>query len=279
MGLIHFFRRTIQFILYGQPRLNTTVSDLHIHYLSPHNRLLGKKALITGGGKGLGHAIAERYVNEGAQIVIVGRDEQALKNTAVKLNCKYIVKDITDINGLSDLLTEAYNILGDIDILVNNAGISLHEPDFINVTEETFDLQIKTNLKAPFFLTQAYVNRLLRNNKKGNILFISSETGMTVDLRPYGWTKSIINSMVQGMAYRLRANEIRINAICPGVTATEMTGFKSDENLYPYGKENRIILPDEIAEVATFIVSDAAKLLNGQILVCNEGKTINARWK
>ncbi len=279
MGRFKLFKRAINYIISGQPRVNTIVSDLHIHQLYPNKRLDGKRIIITGGGKGIGYAISERFIKEGAKIIIVGRDEDALKETSIKLNCKYIKYDITNIGGLKDLLTEAYNYLGGIDILVNNAGISLHEQDFNDVTEYTFDLQVNTNLKAPFFLSQAFIDMLLKHHEKGSILFVSSETGITVDLRPYGWTKSIINSMVQGMAYRLRNNGIRINAICPGVTATDMTGFKSNGNLFPHGINNRVYLPEEMAEIATFIVSDAAELLNGQILVCNEGRTINARWK
>ena len=102
----------------------------------------------------------------------------------------------------------------------------------------------------------------------------------TVDDRPYGLTKAAMNSLVQGLAYRFVSEGYRINAIAPGVTASDMTGVKVDENLYCYNKvTNRYYLPEEVAEIACFLLSDISNALNGQILVCNEGKTINARWK
>ena len=108
----------------------------------------------------------------------------------------------------------------------------------------------------------------------------SSETGETVDERPYGWTKAATNSMVRGLAYRLMDKDIRVNAIAPGVTASDMTGYDENGNLYnAESKNGRVYLPDEIAEVACFLLSSASGSISGQILTCNNGKTINARWK
>ena len=103
---------------------------------------------------------------------------------------------------------------------------------------------------------------------------------MTVDERPYGLTKAAINSLVQGLAYRYIKEGIRINAVAPGVTSSDMTGYKSEGNLYLQNHStNRVFLPEEIAEIACFLLSDVSNLLNGQILYANEGNTINARWK
>jgi len=278
MSLKTYLRRGISYVLHG-PIENKIISDLHIHYTSPSQRLDGKKIIITGGSRGLGNAMAKRFVAEGAQVLITGRNEETLKKVSEELNCQYQVLDINNIELFHSFITTASIKLSGLDILVNNAGISLHEKDYNYVTPESFDAQISTNLRGPFFLTQQFVQYLQNEKKHGNILFISSETGTTVDLRPYGWTKAAINSMIQGLAYRFKNEGIRVNAICPGVTASDMTGYKADGNLYATGINNRVYLPEEIAETAVFILSDASKLLNGQILVCNEGRTINARWK
>ena len=93
-------------------------------------------------------------------------------------------------------------------------------------------------------------------------------------------TKAAINSLTQGLANRVVESGIRVNAIAPGVTVSDMTGFSSDGSLYcDYNITERVYLPEEVAEVACFLLSDASKCLSGQILVCNEGNSINAHWR
>lgn len=171
-------------------------------------------------------------------------------------------------------------MLGGINCLVNNAGISLHEKTFFDVTPETFDSQINTNFKGAFFLTQEFISLVKNKKGKANILFTSSETGDTMDFRPYGFTKAAINSMVQGLAYLFAKENIRINAVAPGITASDMTGYKTDGNLYlEINATERVYLPEEVAETACFLLSDVSGCISGQIIVCNNARTINARWK
>ena len=185
-----------------------------------------------------------------------------------------------DVSSFDTFITTADGMLDGVDCLVNNAGISLHEQTFFDVTPESFDAQIATNLRGAFFLTQSFTRLLLAKGRKGNVLFVSSETGETVDIRPYGFTKAAINSMVQGLAYLFVSKGIRVNAVAPGITASDMTGYKADGNLYlPGNATDRIYLPEEVAETACFLLSDASGCISGQIVVCNNGKTINARWK
>ena len=149
------------------------------------------------------------------------------------------------------------------------------------ISDKQFDAQFDTNLKGSFFLTQAFIRKCSGRESEGvkNILFTSSETGVTVDERPYGLTKAAINSLVQGLAYRYVNDGYRINAVAPGVTISDMVGGDVNGNLRYGNITNRYYLPEEVAEVACFLLSDASNCLNGQILVCNEGKTINARWR
>lgn len=279
MKLLNYIRRGIQYIKNGPTVIKYVTAD--IHYLSPSEKLKGKKIIVTGGGRGLGYAMAKRFVAEGAEILIAGRNEDILAEKARELNCKYLKLDIQNCAEFDSFIKEAHKALGSINCLVNNAGISLHEGEIGNVTEEQFNSQISTNLRGGYFLSQKFIKYLEVNNiKEGNILFISSERGFFTDDLPYGLTKAAINSFVKGLAYRLAKKGIRVNGIAPGVTISDMTGFKADENLYaPWNTSDRIYLPEEVAEIASFLLSKAANCLSGQIIECNNGKTANTHWK
>lgn len=277
MSIKQIIKRGLKYIFTGTP-----VKNIHaeITYSEPDSKLKGKKIVITGGGRGLGAAMAEKFVAEKAEVLIAGRNEETLKKTAEKLNCKYLVLDISRPETFSQFIKQADEMLGGINCLVNNAGISLHEKTFFDVTPETFDSQINTNFKGAFFLTQEFISLVKNKKGKANILFTSSETGDTMDFRPYGFTKAAINSMVQGLAYLFAKENIRINAVAPGITASDMTGYKTDGNLYlEINATERVYLPEEVAETACFLLSDVSGCISGQIIVCNNARTINARWK
>lgn len=251
-----------------------------ITYNTPNQTLNGKKIIITGGGRGLGSAMAEKFVKEGAEVLIVGRTEKTVKETADRIGCKYLTLDVSKVDTFADFIKQADELLGGINCLVNNAGISLHENTFFDVTPNTFDRQIDTNFKGAFFLTQEFIKLIKANNRRANVLFVSSETGDTMDFRPYGFTKAAVNSMVQGLAYLFRKENIRVNAVAPGITASDMTGISADGDIsagdYATG---RYYLPEEVAETACFLLSDASGCVSGQIITCNNAQTVNARWK
>ena len=254
----------------------------NISYLQPNERLKGKKIIVTGGGRGLGLAMAKRFVDEGARVLIAGRNESTLKKSASEIGCEYLALDVQNTETFNTFMDKANALLSGANCLVNNAGISLHENGFLEVSPSQFDSQFDTNLKGAFFLTQCFIKKCRENgiDEPKKVLFTSSETGMTVDERPYGLSKAAMNSLVQGLAYRFVSEGYRINAIAPGVTISDMIGVKADGDLAcGYNITKRYYLPEEVAEVACFLLCDASNCLNGQILVCNEGKTINARWK
>ncbi len=250
-----------------------------ISFIKPDARLSGKRIIVTGGTGGIGQVMAKRFVAEGAKVLITGRNEEKLRKIADEMGCEALPLDLTHVETFKDFVNTAKEKLGGIDCLVNNAGVSLHEWTFSAVTPDSFDKQISTNLRGPFFLTQRVVSHMVANNK-GQVLFISSETGEMADIRPYGLTKAAINSLVQGLAYLYIENGIRVNAIAPGVTATDMASFDAEDNINcPYNPNGRLYLPEEIAETAVFLLSDASGCISGQIITCNNGKTINARWR
>lgn len=269
-------KKLVFFLLHGKPK----PVYAKIVCLEPSKKLAGKKVVVTGGGSGLGYAMAKRFVEEGAEVLISGRNIENLSKSAAEIGCKYLQLDVQDTSAYDTFLEKADSILGGINCMVNNAGISLHEKNFFDVTEDSFRQQVDTNLIGTFFLTQHFAKYLLKRQTGGNILVISSETGITSDIRPYGYTKAALNSMVEGAAYMFSKHGIRINAIAPGITASKMTGHDPDGDIS--SKNNmlgRVYLPEEVAEIASFLLSDAASCLTGQILVCNNGKTINARVK
>lgn len=251
-----------------------------IYTILSNCRIDNKSIIITGGGSGLGLAMAKKFISEGAKVLITGRRENVLAKAAGELGCEYEVLDVSKPDTFEQFFITAKAKLGRIDALVNNAGVSLHEGSFFDVTPEGFDKQIATNFKGAFFMTQAYIRTLVTDKAQGNVLFISSETGETADCRPYGYTKAAINSMVQGLAYLFKNKGIRINAIAPGITASAMTGVDphGDISAGTYG-QGRFYLPEEVAEVATFILSPASGCISGQIITCNNAQTVNARWK
>lgn len=254
----------------------------NITYNNPNQTLVGKKIIITGGGRGLGFAMAKKFKAEGAEVLIAGRNEKTLKESAEEIGCKYLVLDVQNVASFKTFINQADELLCGVNCLVNNAGISLHEPTFLDVSEEKFDSQFDTNLKGAFFLTQSFVEKTQNRDSSitKNVLFISSETSMTVDERPYGLTKAAINSLIQGLAYRYINKGFRINGVAPGITVSDMTGHVGLDNIsLSCNMTGRFYLPEEVAEVASFMLSDSSNCLNGQILVCNEGRTINARWK
>lgn len=276
MSLKTFITRGLKYAITGQPVVKTSAS---ISYLKPGELLKGKKIMITGGGRGLGFAMAKKFVEEGAKVIISGRNEDTLRESAQKINCQYIVLDITHIEEFKKAISISIEKLGGLNALVNNAGISLHEGAFLNVSPEQFDMQFNCNIKGGYFLTQEFIKQT-DSKEKRNVLFISSERGFQADDLPYGLTKNAINCLIKGLAYRFIKEGIRVNGVAPGVTSSDMTKVAQDGNLYyPYNTNDRAYLPEEVAEVATFLISDISSCMSGEIIQCNEAKTVNAHWK
>lgn len=240
-----------------------------------------KKILITGGGSGLGFYIAKKCANEGAKVIIVGRNKEKLEEAINQLgpNTSYMIFDVQESEKSEEFMKEVFEKYGKIDCLINNAGISLHEKDFFSVTIDKFNKQIDTNLKGAYFLTQAYIN-LLQEKDQGNVIFISSERGAQCDYLPYGLTKVAINSLTEGLSRKYYKRGIRVNAVAPGITASNMTNIDKDSNLYcSYNASGRYFIPEEVAEVVAFLISDMSKCISGEVIYCDAGNHLNPWFK
>lgn len=272
MSKIKKLERFLNYIIKGIPN---KIIKVEVGQISSSHRLQGKNIIITGGGRGLGFSMAEKFVSEGANVLITGRNENTLKEAAAKLNgCYFTPFDVSDIAHIPQFMNQCIEKFGGrIDVLVNNAGISLHEKEIKNVTIDGYDQQFNTNLKAPYFLSQAFLNHCeTSGNTNASILFITSERGLYCDDIPYGIIKAGINSLTQGLSCRYIKKGIRVNAIAPGVTVSDMTGYTTDSNLLrPTAIGERVFLAEEVAETATFLLSDASKCISGAIIPCNQG--------
>lgn len=244
--------------------------------------LTGRKVLITGGGSGIGLSIAKKYVSEGAIVVITGRDSDKLQRAKQEVNnerLKTLTWDISETAVVADKLKECCEILkGPIDTLVNNAGV-LNVASFPSVTEEMWDSVYSINHKGLFFLSQEISKLWLDTNIGGTkkIINISSQGGFVGATYPYRMTKWDIAGLTQGLGLKLAPFGIIVNGIAPGIIATAMqpgTLNQGENNYCPHNPLRRFAMPEEIAELALFLASDAANFIVGQTIVCDGGYSI-----
>lgn len=277
MKLIADIKKGIKYIIRQNRKVFVSTATM-----SPQNILKDKIAIITGGSSGIGLSIAKNFSNQGAKVIITGRDKEKLKKATESIpNSESYIFDINNLEEQRNMIKKVIEKYGSINILVNNAGISKHEKDFLTVTEKDFDDQLSTNLKSSYFLTQNVINSLSEKHRKDlNILFISSERGSQCDFLPYGLTKVAIDSLVKGLSCRFIKDEIRVNGIAPGVTASNLVKIDTKGNMaaneYTSG---RYFLSEEVAETALFLVSDYAKCISGEIIHTNDGNHINTYFK
>lgn len=261
--------RVASYILRTLKSSPTSITLKTITY--PDNFLMGLNCVITGGGKGLGLAMAKKLVTSGANVIITGRSEEALKETCRTLGsgCRYLIFDSTDFEKYDYFFGKILKMMPNLNAMILNAGISLHEGLFDNVNKDGFQKQMDINFKAAYFMAQEYVKRV----KKGHLLFISSETGAMKCVLPYGLTKAMIDSLVPALSFKYYQSGLRVNAIAPGSTLTNMVKNNNavqDDFYYPNAAA-RYFLPEEVAEVAAFLLSDASKCISGEVIHTNAG--------
>ncbi|MDD3392085.1 MAG: SDR family NAD(P)-dependent oxidoreductase [Bacilli bacterium] len=279
MRINAYLKRAIKYILYDfkQDKVYVNVSNI-----VPSKLLMDKVVLITGGSDGIGLSIAKKFVEQGAKVIISGRNIEKLLKACDKYDISdYFINDVQNINKHDEMLDFVFAKYGKIDILINNAGISLHEKDFFDVTEEEFDNQFNTNFKGAYFLSQNYIRRIInKKNIDASIIFITSERGNQCDYLPYGLTKVAINNLIEGLSCRFIRNNIRVNGIAPGVTASSMTKIRETDDLFAENYiSGRKYSANEVSEIALFLSSNFSKCLSGEIIHCNNGNHLNPWFK
>jgi len=237
-----------------------------------------KVALVTGGSSGIGFAIAHKMAASGMRVIIAGRRQDALDRAARELgeNVSGIVVDVSDPASLGTLFGQISADFGRIDTLVANAGGGVHAP-LGQITEAAYDQQFDTNVKGIVFTVQGALPLL----KPGSSIVIVGSTS-SIDPGPsmsiYGATKAAVRNLVRSWVSDLKGSGIRINIVSPGPTNTQSLrdafGEHAEEGLaFLRGKSpmGRIGEPEEIAEVALFLASDAASYINGVELFADGG--------
>lgn len=278
MSIAECFKRAVRYVIKGIPEYYVTVN---VKESAPTEQLLGKNIIVTGAGSGLGYYIAKRCIAEGARVVITGRHKEKLEMACDSLGngCSYLVFDAQNVQGIETFLLNAEQKFDGEKIygLVCNAGVSLHEDGFRNVTEEGWNVQMNTNLKGNYFLVKEFIQYLeTKKDKKGNVVVITSERARRSDDIPYGLTKSASDSFIKCFASKVIQEGIRVNGVAPGVTASNMTGIDRNKNMYAeWQPSNRFFLPEEVAEVVNFLLSDVSNCIAGEIIACDQGRYIS----
>jgi NAD(P)-dependent dehydrogenase (short-subunit alcohol dehydrogenase family) len=185
-------------------------------------RLEGKVAIVTGGGSGFGAGIAQKFVQEGAKVLIADLSEENGTKVAQSLGAEYLTADVTKRSDWEALLKKAVDSFGGLDIIVNNAGTTYKNKPTETVTDNEFDLVFNVNVKSIFLSTSVLVPYFLKNNRPGSFINIASTAGIRPrpGLTWYNASKAAVSNATKTMAVEYGSKQIRFNAVCPVVGST-----------------------------------------------------------
>lgn len=244
--------------------------------------LRGRSGIVTGGGSGIGRAIATGLVQAGAEVIISGRRMDRLKKTAEELRrdgwqVLAVTVDMKSMKSIQALVDQAVKEFGKIDFLFNNAG-TIHRTPCENFLKEAWDEDLQVNLTGPFFLAQAVARVMISKKMKGKIINTSSliavQGGKTVP--GYAASKGGLTQVTKTMCNDWAKYNILVNAIGPGWVKTDLTApLRNDPVRYPE-ISNRIPLgrwadPEDLAGTAVFLASDASDYITGQTIFVDGG--------
>jgi 3-oxoacyl-[acyl-carrier protein] reductase len=231
--------------------------------------LQNKTAIITGGGRGIGKAIALAYARSGADVALVSRTDTELQAVASQVRAlgrqaRTIVADISDPAAVRHMVAEAVRQFGQVDVLVNNAAITVPQP-VIEMPPESWNRIINVNLTGVFLCSQA-VLRPMMDRGQGKIISIASGSGArgSPGNAAYSASKAGVIAFTQALAGEVREQGLQVNVICPGPTQTEMLASRP-QGVSPYSAADAIE-PEEVAGVALFLASDYSGRMNAQTI-------------
>lgn len=248
-------------------------------------RLDGKTAIVTGGSRGIGRAIALRLAEAGASVVVSSRTEDDCAKVAGEIAAaggKAFAApcNVSHLDQVTELARTTEQAFGPADILIGNAAANPYYGPLTGIDEGAFDKIIDTNVKANLWLAKA-VLPAMAESRDGALVFVSSIAGITGtdDIGAYGLSKAALSSMVRSLAVRWGADNVRVNAIAPGLVKTDFARAlwenpekrAAAEASYPLG---RLGEPDDIAGAAVWLSSRAGAFVTGQTIVVDGGITV-----
>lgn len=238
--------------------------------------LKGKVAIVTGGTRGIGLAVVKKFLDNGAAVVLCGSREETVNQALAEIKSEWpeaqaegAWPDLTSLAEVQKMAADVYEKYGKIDILVNNAGISARDSIY-QYTEEEFDKIMNLNIKAVFNCTRAVVG-YMKEQKGGSVINTSSVVSIYGQPAGCGYpaSKFAVNGLTKSLARELGADNIRVNAVAPGVTRTDMVAALPKEMVdrlaagIPLG---RVGEPEEVADAFLFLASNMASYITGEIL-------------
>jgi 3-oxoacyl-[acyl-carrier protein] reductase len=243
-------------------------------------RFENQVAVVTGAGRGIGHAIAIRLAKEGARVASVSRTQANAEKTAAEINglradtAKAYAVDVADQAAVQKAAAEIFETFGRVDILVNNAGVT-RDGLSMRMSMDDWDTVLNTNLKGAFNFTQAVMRPMIKQ-RSGRIINISSIAGLTGNAGQanYAASKAGLIGLTKTLARELASRGITVNAVAPGLIETDMTTVLSEEirqsilQKVPLGKLGE---PDDIAAAVAYLASPEAKYITGQVLTVDGG--------
>ena len=239
-------------------------------------RLKNKVAIITGGSRGIGYATADAFLREGATVILTASSQESANKAVTQLREKYpqatvagISPNLADLKSVRDAFAIATAQYGCVDILVNNAGVSESTP-FMNYTEETFDKVMDLNVKGVFNATRAAADCMMA---KGGGVILSTSSMVSISGQPSGFaypaSKFAVNGLTVSLARELGPKNIRVNAVAPGITETDMMKAVPKAVIEPLVAQiplRRLGKPEDIANAFVFLASDEASYITGVVL-------------
>ena len=239
-------------------------------------KLKDKVAIITGGSRGIGYATAEKFLREGALVAITASTQENAENAAAKLREAFpkgqimaISPDLTSLESVKEAFAQVEAQFGPVDILVNNAGVSERTP-LLNYNEETFDKVMDLNVKGVFTTSRVAAESMAA---RGSGVILNTSSMVSIYGQPAGFaypaSKFAVNGLTLSMARELGPKGIRVNAVAPGITETDMMKAVPKEVIEPMIRQiplRRLGQPEDIANAFVFLASEEASYITGVVL-------------
>lgn len=251
-------------------------------------RLKDRVAVVTGGGSGIGRAIAREFNSEGAKVVIAdikhepneGGDptDKIINDTGG--NALFVETDVADESSVVNMIEMAMTRFGRLDIIVNSAGIPMKK-SLADTTAEDFDQMYGVTVKGPFLTAKHAIPHILKNGK-GRIINVASNFSFTAlpEMTAYTSSKAAVIGLTKSLAIEFGPQGLNVNAICPGATKTEMSrpfwgtseGVELLKARNPLRKDGKFVaLPEDVAKLALFLASDDSEMITGESILIDSG--------